>query len=82
MVYENTIKNSKRTHNYSRASVPLSVFFFSVADPKQNFRIWLRIRIRPAVNSGAGFESWIRIQIRILDLNPDQKLAKTSSFFN
>ncbi len=26
----------------------------------------------------SGFESWIRIRIQILDLNPDQKQAKTS----
>ena len=52
------------------------------------FRIRYRIRIRPLVSFGfgsgfgsgfqSGFESWIRIRIQILDLNPDQKQAKTS----
>jgi hypothetical protein len=57
----------------------------SVADPKLLFRIRFRIRIRPLVSFGfgsgfgSGFESWIRIRIQILDLNPDQKQAKTSS---
>jgi hypothetical protein len=42
----------------------------------------VRIRIRPAVSfeSGSGFEYRIWIQIRILDSDPDQNLAKTSSF--
>jgi hypothetical protein len=53
----------------------------SVADPKLKFRI----RIRPAVlnpdshpGCGSGSESWIWIRIP----DPDQKLAKTSSFCN
>jgi hypothetical protein len=60
----------------------------SVADPKLLFRIRYRIRIRPLVSFGfgsgfrsgfeSGFESCIRIRIQILDLNPDQKQAKTS----
>jgi hypothetical protein len=64
----------------------------SVADPKLLFLIRYRIRIRPLVSFGfgsgfgsgfesgieSGFESWIRIRIQILDLNPDQKQAKTS----
>jgi hypothetical protein len=63
---------------------------FSVVDPKLLFRIRYRIRIRPLVSfrfgsgfgSGfeSGFESWIRIRLQILDLNPDQKQAKTSFF--
>ncbi len=44
-----------------------NTFISSVADPKQKFRIWLRIRNQPAVSfwSRSGFKSRIRIQIRI-----------------
>ncbi len=66
----------------------------SVADPKLKFRIRFRIRIRPQVSFGSvsgfeygsesgfesGFESRMWIRIRILDLDPNQKLAKTSFF--
>ncbi len=54
-------------------------------------RIEIRIRlfrIRPEVSLGSGykpgfesgFESWIGIRFRILDSDPDQKLAKTYFF--
>jgi hypothetical protein len=85
----NRIRNTVTYHANIDFSVP-----DSVADPKLLFRIRFRIRIRPLVSfgfgsgfgsgfesgfgSGSGFESWIRIRIQILDLNSDQKQAKTS----
>ncbi len=64
-----------------RRSPPLPT---SIADPKEKFRIWFRIRIGLKLASESefesGFESRIWIRIRILDADPAQKPAKTYFF--